>query len=70
MGVCPLDILWGAVMVFNAAAQICQLQDIFIDYRPMQFLYADGDLFTFMDLETYEQPSLDRSQIGDGAARW
>ncbi len=44
-----------------------KLQDIFIDYRPMQFLYADGDLFTFMDLETYEQPNLDRTQIGNGA---
>ncbi len=49
---------------FNAGEK---LQDIFIDYRPMQFLYADGDTFTFMDLETYEQPTLDRAQIGDGA---
>ena len=44
-----------------------KLQDIFIDYRTMQFLYADGDTFTFMDMETYEQPVLDRRQIGDGA---
>ncbi len=44
-----------------------KLQDIFIDYRPMQFLYADGDTFTFMDLETFEQPTLDRDQIGEGA---
>ena len=44
-----------------------KLQDIFIDYRTMQFLYADGDTFTFMDLETYEQPVLDRVQIGEGA---
>ncbi len=44
-----------------------KLQDIFIDYRTMQFLYADGDVFTFMDVETYEQPTLDRGQIGDTA---
>jgi elongation factor P len=44
-----------------------KLQDIFIDYRTMQFLYADGDTFTFMDTETFEQPTLDRAQIGDGA---
>ena len=44
-----------------------KLQDIFIDYRPMQFLYADGDTFTFMDLETFEQPTLDRAQIGEAA---
>jgi len=49
---------------FNAGEK---LQDIFIDYRPMQFLYADGDACTFMDLETFEQPTLDRAQIGEAA---
>jgi elongation factor P len=33
----------------------------------MQFLYVDGDTFTFMDTETYEQPTLDRNQIGEAA---
>ena len=44
-----------------------KLQDIFIDYRTMQYLYGDGDTFTFMDTETYEQPTLTRDQVGDGA---
>jgi elongation factor P len=44
-----------------------KLQDIFIDYRTMQFLYSDGETFTFMDTETYEQPTLTRKQIGEGA---
>ena len=44
-----------------------KLQDIFIDYRTMQYLYSDGDTFTFMDTETYEQPTLSRQQIGEGA---
>jgi len=44
-----------------------KLKDIFIDYRPMQYLYGDGDTYTFMDMETYEQPTLTREQIGDGA---
>jgi elongation factor P len=44
-----------------------KLQDIFIDYRTMQYLYSDGDTYTFMDTETYEQPTLSRKQIGDGA---
>ncbi|HHO55960.1 MAG TPA: elongation factor P [Trueperaceae bacterium] len=48
---------------FNATEK---LQDIFIDYRPMQYLYGDGENFTFMDLETYEQPSFSKDQIGDG----
>lgn len=44
-----------------------KLQDIFIDYRTMQFLYGDGDTFTFMDTETYEQPTLTKTQLGDTA---
>ena len=56
----------GAIVerTFNAGEK---LQDVFIDYRPMQFLYADDDVFTFMDMETFEQPTLDRAQIGDAA---
>ena len=49
---------------FNASEK---LQDIFIDYRTMQFLYADGELYTFMDTETYEQPTLSQDQIGETA---
>jgi len=44
-----------------------KLQDIFIDYRTMQYLYNDGTNYTFMDMETFEQPTLTREQIGDGA---
>lgn len=51
---------------FNASEK---LQDIFIDYRTLQYLFTDGDLYTFMDLETFEQPTLSRDQIGD-AAKW
>ncbi len=56
----------GAIVerTFNATEK---LQDIFIDYRQMQYLFADGDHFTFMDLETYEQPMLSREQIGEQA---
>ncbi len=51
---------------FNASEK---LQDIFIDYRTLQYLYNDGDTYTFMDTETYEQPTLSAAQIGD-SARW
>ncbi len=51
---------------FNASEK---LQDIFIDYKTMQYLFNDGDHYTFMDLETFEQPMLSREQIGD-AAKW
>ncbi len=49
---------------FNATEK---LQDIFIDYRKMQCLYNDSEHYTFMDLETYEQPMLSAAQIGPAA---
>ena len=51
---------------FNASEK---LQDIFIDYKTLQYLYNDGETYTFMDTETYEQPTLSAAQIGDNA-RW
>ncbi|WP_029322222.1 elongation factor P [Butyrivibrio sp. AE3004] len=36
-----------------------------IDRKDMQYLYADGDLFNFMDNESYEQISLTKEQVGD-----
>ena len=36
-----------------------------IDRKDMQYLYADGDMFNFMDTETYEQIALTAEEIGD-----
>ena len=36
-----------------------------IDRKDMQYLYADGDLYTFMDPETYDQISLNKDTVGD-----
>ena len=36
-----------------------------IDRADMQYLYSDGDLFHFMDVETYEQIALNAEAIGD-----
>ena len=36
-----------------------------IDRKDMQYLYSDGDLFHFMDVETYDQISLNADQVGD-----
>ena len=36
-----------------------------IDRADMQYLYSDGDLFHFMNVETYDQISLDTEAIGD-----
>ena len=36
-----------------------------IDRRKMQFTYSDGDMYHFMDLETYEDLAIDVSLLGD-----
>jgi len=36
-----------------------------LDYRKVQYLYNDGDLYYFMDEETFEQIPLNASQLGD-----
>lgn len=36
-----------------------------LDYRGMQYLYNDGELYYFMDEENFEQVSLDSNQLGD-----
>ena len=36
-----------------------------IDRKDMQYLYQDGDLYYFMDNDTYEQIALGSEQIGD-----
>ena len=36
-----------------------------IERKDMQYLYADGDMYNFMDNETYEQIALSEDQVGD-----
>lgn len=36
-----------------------------IERKDMQYLYSDGDLFHFMDTETYDQIALNADAIGD-----
>jgi len=36
-----------------------------LDEKQYQFLFADGDLYTFMDTETYEQITLPEEMIGE-----
>ena len=54
----------GAVLEksFNSSDRV---QDIRLDHHIVQFLYQDGELFHFMDTETYEQPALNASMLGE-----
>lgn len=45
-----------------------RLSDVRLESRRVQFLYSDGDLYHFMDLETYEQPVLPASAVEEVAA--
>lgn len=49
---------------FRAAENV---EKVRLDEKEYQFLYADGDLLTFMETETYEQITLDRNLVGDQA---
>lgn len=47
---------------FRAAETVPQAN---LEKRTMQHTYKEGDQFVFMDMETYEESSLNKSQIGD-----
>ena len=44
----------------NETVQPASVQD-----HEMQFLYSDGDEYTFMDNQNYEQVSMSKDQLGD-----
>lgn len=44
-----------------------KVEDIRLDYHNAQYLYSDGSHFHFMDTETYEQPAIAASVIGEAA---
>lgn len=56
------NIRTGAVreMTFRAGEKVARAR---IENREMQYLYSDGDNYTFMDTETYEQMNLSSEQL-------
>lgn len=44
-----------------------RIKDVRLDFHNVQYLYNDGEIYHFMDLETYEQPAIPGSVIGDYA---
>lgn len=42
-----------------------RIKDVRLDFHNVQYLYNDGELYYFMDLETYEQPAIPSSIIGE-----
>jgi elongation factor P len=54
----------GAVVerTFNAGEKMPRAH---VDRHEMQYLYANGDEYSFMDTETFEQVSLTSTELGD-----
>jgi len=44
-----------------------RIKDARLDFHNVQYLYNDGEIFHFMDLETFDQPAISASVIGDYA---
>ena len=58
------DVMSGNVLerTFNPTEKVQEAQ---IDRKDMQYLYNDGDMYYFMDNETYEQLPLPKDELGD-----
>ncbi len=58
------NVITGAVVerTFNP---VDKFQDAHIDRKDMQYLYTDGDLYYFMDMETYEQVPVGADKLSD-----
>jgi elongation factor P len=44
-----------------------RVQDARLDFHNVQYLYNDGELYYFMDLDTFEQPAIPGKVLGDSA---
>ena len=44
-----------------------RVQEARLDFHNVQYLYNDGELYHFMDLETFEQPAISSQILGDAA---
>ncbi|MBR3418420.1 MAG: elongation factor P [Oscillospiraceae bacterium] len=58
------NVITGAVVEtsFNPTAKF---PTAFVERKDMQYSYNDGDLYYFMDMETYEQIPISKDVIGD-----
>ncbi len=43
------------------------VEEIYLDKKDFQFLFASGDVLTFMDIETYDQIELQKDFVGERA---
>lgn len=41
------------------------VEEVYLEKKDFQYLYANGDMLTFMDMENYDQIEIDRGFVGD-----
>ena len=58
------DLRTGAVFekTFQSGDRV---RDIRLDHHLVQYLYNDGELYYFMDTQTYEQPAVSKNVLGE-----
>ena len=58
------DVVTGAIREasFNPTAKF---ETVSVERRELQYLYNDGELYYFMDMESYEQTPIDANKLGD-----
>ena len=44
-----------------------KFQDAFIEKRKLQFLYRSGDIYNFMDMQSFEEMQIPEKTVGPGA---
>ena len=60
------NLLTGANIerTFNSGLSV---QDVDLDFANVSYLYNDGDLYYFMDNQTFEQPGIKKESLGESA---
>lgn len=58
------NVITGSVIerTFNPTDKF---ENAYVERKDMEYLYSDGELYYFMDQETYEQIPLEASKLGD-----
>ena len=58
------NVVTGAV-IETSFSPTDKFENAYVERKDMQYLYSDGDLYYFMDLETYEQFPINGNILGD-----
>jgi elongation factor P len=58
------DLRSGAIIdkTFSSSERV---EDVRLDYHMVQYLYSDGENYVFMDTQTFEQPAISASVLGE-----